>query len=313
MNPTPAPASGRALGAIELAPGEVLRRDEVLARHTSMRVGGPADLFCEVQSEATLAALLRHARADGLPVFFLGGGTNLVVSDRGIRGLTIKLGRSFARIDWVGDDGDPARLVAGAAANFKRLVVEVIERGYTGLEFGEGIPGTVGGGVLMNAGAFGGEIANVVSALRGVTAAGEIVRLSRAELRFAYRKLELPPGLVVTALELELHRGDAGEIASRVASAKAKRGRNQPLGQPNAGSIFKNPPGTFAGRLIEECGLKGRRVGGAQVSPRHANFIVNVGGARAQEVRELMDEVRAAVLARHGIALEPEVRLVGEW
>jgi UDP-N-acetylmuramate dehydrogenase len=296
-----------------LGPDCVVRRDEPLARHTSMRVGGPADLFCEVESEDALAELLRHASAHRLPVFLLGGGTNLVVADGGIRGLTIKLGRAFARTEWGAEEGGSVRLVAGAAANFKRLVLEVTEHGYAGLEFGEGIPGTVGGGVLMNAGAFGGEIANVVEALRGVSATGERRRLPREALPFAYRRLELPAGFVVTALELRLERGDPARIADKIADAKRKRGRRQPLGLPNAGSIFKNPPGDFAGRLIELCGLKGRQIGGARVSPQHANFIVNTGGARAADVRALMDEVSDTVWERCGVRLEPEVRLVGEW
>jgi len=301
------------LDASALAPDCALRRDESLARHTSMRVGGPADLFCEVESEAALAAVVRHARAARLPLFVLGGGTNLVVSDRGVRGVTVKLGRSFARTTWLAEDGRAARVLAGAAGNFKRLVVDVTGRGFTGLEFGEGIPGTVGGGVLMNAGAFGGEIADVVVALRGVTAAGEAVQIPRAELAFAYRRLDLPRGFVVTALELRVERGDPERIAQAVADAKRKRGRHQPLGQPNAGSVFKNPPGDFAGRLLELCGLKGRRMGGAQVSPQHANFIVNTGGARASEVRDLLREMRDTVWRRRGVWLEPEVRLAGEW
>ena len=296
-----------------LAPECLVRRDEILARHVSMRVGGPADLFCEVESEAALASLVRHARGAHLPTFLLGGGTNLVVADRGIRGLTIKLARGFARTEWQHEDEHGAQLVAGAAANFKKLVLEVTSRGYSGLEFGEGIPGTVGGGVLMNAGAFGGEIADVVVALRGVSAAGELVRLTRDELSFAYRRLDLPVGFVVTALELRVPRGEPAAIASRVADAKRKRGRHQPLGQPNAGSIFKNPRGDFAGRLIELCALKGRQIGGAQVSPQHANFIVNSGNARAADVRDLMHEVRDTVWRRRGVWLEPEVRLVGEW
>ncbi|MEW6267864.1 MAG: UDP-N-acetylmuramate dehydrogenase [Thermodesulfobacteriota bacterium] len=313
MDAVSALAERLGLDAPPFAHGCVVRRDEPLARHTSMRVGGPADLFCEVESEDALAGLLSWVSERGVPVFLLGGGTNLVVADAGIRGLTVKLGRSFARTEW-GDERDGVvRVVAGAAANFKRLVLEVIERGYGGLEFGEGIPGTVGGGVLMNAGAFGGEIANVVEALRGVSGAGERRRLVRDELPFAYRKLDLPPGFVVTALEMRLTRGEPAAIAARVADAKRKRGRRQPLGLPNAGSVFKNPPGDFAGRLIELCGLKGRAIGGAQVSPQHANFIVNTGNARAADVRALMDEIRDTVWQRCGVRLEPEVRLVGEW
>ena len=296
-----------------LAPDCRVRRDEPLARHTSMRVGGPADLFCEVESEQALAALVRHARASHQSVFVLGGGTNLVVGDRGVRGVTVKLGRSFTRTEWIAEDAAGADVVAGAAANFKRVVLEISERGHRGVEFGEGIPGTIGGGVRMNAGAFGGEIADVTVAIRGVTAEGEVVRIPRAELAFAYRRLDLPRGFAVTALEMRVARGEPEAIARAIAEAKRKRGRHQPLGQPNAGSIFKNPPGDFAGRLIELCGLKGRSVGGAQVSPQHANFIVNTGSAKACEVRDLMHEVRDTVWRRRGVWLEPEGRLVGEW
>lgn len=315
MTPTAAPLGGTSAGfdPAALAPDCRVRRDEPLSRHTSMRVGGPADLFCEVETEEALATVVRHARAAHLPVFLLGGGTNLVVSDRGVRGLTIKLGRSFARTEWIAEDDAGADVVAGAAANFKRVVLEISERGYRGVEFGEGIPGTVGGGVRMNAGAFGGEIADVTVAIRGVTAAGEPVRIPRAALGFAYRRLDLPRGFAVTALEMHVARGEPEAIARAIAEAKRRRGRHQPLGQPNAGSIFKNPQGDFAGRLIELCGLKGLGRGGAQVSPQHANFIVNTGAARASDVRDLIREVRDTVWRRRGVWLEPEVRLVGEW
>jgi UDP-N-acetylmuramate dehydrogenase len=201
----------------------------------------------------------------------------------------------------------------GAAANFKRTVLESVSRGLTGLEFGEGIPGTIGGGVIMNAGAFGGEIAGVIEALHAVERDGRPVVLGREELRFSYRRLDLPAGLIVTALEMRLERGDPREIEARTARAKSRRERHQPLGLPNAGSIFKNPPGDFAGRLIEAAGLKGHSIGGAQISPQHANFIVNTGGARAADVRALLEVARERVWQRWGIWLEPEVKLVGEW
>jgi UDP-N-acetylmuramate dehydrogenase len=297
----------------ELAlPGLAVRRDEPLARHTSMRVGGPADLYCEVDDESVLSDLLAWAHAERVPVFALGGGTNLVVADRGIRGLTIKFGPGFRRAEWT-DDSDGARVRVGAAANFKRLVLDSVSRGLTGLEFGEGIPGTVGGGVIMNAGAFGGEIATVTEALHAVARDGRAVVLTREQLRFSYRRLDLPAGLLVTALELRLARGDAGEIEARIGRAKGRRDRRQPLGLPNAGSIFKNPPGDFAGRLIELVGLKGHAVGAAQISPQHANFIVNTGGARAADVRALLEIARDRVWERRGVWLEPEVKLVGEW
>ncbi|HZR79708.1 MAG TPA: UDP-N-acetylmuramate dehydrogenase [Candidatus Binatia bacterium] len=293
-------------------PGVAIRRSEPMSRHTSMRVGGPAELFCEVESAGALAASLRWAKAQSLPVFVLGGGTNLVVADAGIPGLTVKLGRSFSRTRW-DDSAGGARVVVGGAANFKRLALDAIARGFAGLEFAEGIPGTVGGGLLMNAGAFGGEISQVVEAIAGVTRSGDEVRLAREELAFAYRRLDLPLGFVVTSVEIRLARGDRDAIDRRAADAKRKRGRGQPLGLPNAGSIFKNPPGDFAGRLIEIVGLKGARAGGAEISPQHANFIVNVGGARAADVRALMRLVQETVWRRRGVWLQPEVKLVGDW
>lgn len=289
-----------------------LRRDEPLSRHTSMRVGGPADLFFEVETADELAARVRFARRRGLPVFVLGGGTNLVVSDRGVRGVVLKLGRGFAGVDWTEIPGG-LRIEAGGAANLKKLVLETIERGQGGLEFAEGIPGTVGGGILMNAGAFGGEISEATVALEGVDRDGEFVRIPRAALAFSYRRLALPSGFVVTKVVFEVAPGDAQAIATRAADARAKRGRHQPVGFPNAGSIFKNPSGDFAGRLVQLAGLRGLRIGNAQIAPGHGNFILNLGGARAGDVREVMERVRDAVWRRRGVWLQPEVKLVGDW
>ena len=292
--------------------GARLREDESLARHTSMRVGGPADLFCEVESDEDLGTWIAWARERSMPVFLLGGGTNLIVGDGGIRGLTLKLGRSFARREWE-ISGDDARVVVGAAANFKRFVVDTLDRGFAGLEFAEGIPGTIGGGVIMNAGAFGGEIGEVVEALRGVDIAGRPARLPREELRFSYRHLDLPRGFVVTALEVHLRRGDPDAMAARAGDARKKRGKGQPLGHPNAGSIWKNPTGDFAGRLIDAVGLRGERAGGAQISPEHGNFIVNVDQARAADIKQLMDRTRDRVWEARGVWLEAEVKLIGDW
>ncbi len=277
-----------------------------------MRVGGPADYFVEVEDETELGAWVAWAREQATAVFLLGGGTNLVVADAGIRGLTIKLGRNFAGSRWaIAEDG--ARVRVGAATNFKKFVGETLDRGFTGLEFAEGIPGTIGGGVIMNAGAFGGEIGEVVEALHGVDRAGRVSRLSRDALRFSYRHLDLPRGFVVTALDIRLQRGDPDTMAERAAEARRKRGKRQPLGHPNAGSVWKNPPGDFAGRLIDRVGLRGERVGQAQISPQHGNFIVNLGGARARDVRELMWRTRDRIWAARGVWLQPEVKLVGEW
>ena len=297
--------------ALERA-GARVRRDEPLARHTSLRIGGPADLFIEVLSVPELQAILRACRAHACPVFFLGGGTNLLVSDRGVRGVVLKLGKPFDFVEWeLAPKG--ADLRVGAAVPFKRLVYQTVAAELDGLQFGEGIPGTIGGGLLMNAGAFGGEIGRVVDALEMVGEDGEAMCVPRDRLGFAYRRLTLPARAIITAVRLRLGRGDPGALAAAVADAKARRDRHQPKGHPNAGSIFKNPVGAPAGRLIEETGLKGARLGGAMLSERHANFIVNLGGARAADVKGLMDLVVRAVRVRHGVELEPEVRLVGEW
>lgn len=297
------------------APGAAeprLRRDEPLSRHTSMRVGGPADLFAEVGDDRELAGAIRLAWREGLPIFLLGGGTNLVVADRGVRGLTVKLGRPLGAAIWA-EEGGVVAVEVGGAANLKRLVVESMERGLAGLEFAEGIPGTVGGGIRMNAGAFGGELSEVVEWVEGVDRDGERLRLARRDLAFGYRRLDLPAGFVVTRVRMGLRPGDPAEIERRAAEARRKRSRHQPVGHPNAGSIFKNPPGDFAGRLLELAGLKGLRVGNAAISARHANFIVNLGGARSAEVRELMVRMRDAVWRRRGVRLQPEVKLVGDW
>jgi len=292
--------------------GDRLRTGEPLSRHTSFRIGGPADVWVEVRTDGELQLLLATAERATVPVFVLGGGTNLLVSDRGVRGIVIKLGRPFAAIEWQ-PNGTGTRVRAGAAVPFKKLVTEAVQRSLAGLEFAEGIPGSLGGGLLMNAGAFGGEIAQVIEAIETVEATAGVRRFARAELHFGYRRFDLPRGLVVTRLEFRLASGDANAIRARLQDCKRRRETHQPLGYPNAGSIFKNPPGQYAGRLIEEAGLKGRRLGGAMVSEQHANFIVNVGGATATDVRALMNEITERVWQKRAVRLQPEVKLVGEW
>ncbi len=279
-----------------------------LAEFTSFRIGGPAELMVTVENQAELMAVLDAAHRADMPSFCLGSGTNLLVSDRGIRGVVVRLAGEFLNIDF-----DGVRVRAGAAARFGLLVENAVERGLAGLEFGEGIPGSVGGGLVMNAGAFGGEIARVVRFVHGVTIEGAARSLTNGEVGFAYRRTALPRGFVITRVDFELRPGDREALRARVAELKGKRAARQPRGLPNAGSIFKNPPGNFAGRLLESAGIKGARVGGAAFSDQHANFIVNLGGARAEDVRALIEMARARVRETSGIALEPEVRLVGEW
>jgi len=292
--------------------GVPVRLGEPLGRHTSFRIGGPADLFAAVRSVPELQATLHACRAHHYPVFFLGGGTNLLVSDRGVRGAVLKLGKQFDFVEW-DKRADGASVRVGAAVPFKRLVLQTIEARLAGLEFAEGIPGTVGGGLLMNAGAFGGEIGSVVEAIEVVTEAGDAVTIPRSELNFSYRRLALPTRALVTAIRMRLVPGEATTLRTKVSDAKAKRDRHQPRGYPNAGSIFKNPTGEHAGRLLEAAGLKGARLGGAMISERHANFIVNAGGARAADVVDLMQFATRVVHDRFEVTLEPEVRLVGDW
>jgi UDP-N-acetylmuramate dehydrogenase len=288
--------------------GARVRAAMPLAELTSFRIGGPADLFIAVEDETELMHAKAAAFRASVPCFCLGAGTNLLVSDRGMRGLVVRLGDGFGKVKI-----DDTTVVAGAAAAFGALVQEVVDRGLEGLEFGEGIPGTVGGGLVMNAGAFGGEIAKVVKLVHGVTENGEANALTKDDVKFDYRRTELPNHFIITRVDFELARGDRERLTAQVADLKAKRASRQPRGVPNAGSIFKNPPGNFAGKLLEGAGLKGTRLGGAAFSDQHANFIVNLGGAQAAEVRALIDMARNKVKEQSGVWLEPEVRLVGDW
>lgn len=292
--------------------GERARFGEPLRRHTSFRIGGPADVWVEVSTADEICELQRVARESALPLVVFGIGTNVLVSDHGVRGIVLRLGRAFHTFEWRVED-DCVRVRAGAAAPFKKLVTEVVRRGLTGLEFAEGIPGSIGGGLLMNAGAFGGEIANVVDGVLGVDLEQGAHRLPRSALRFGYRRFDLPDGLIVTHVDFVLQPDDAHAVRDRVAHAKRRRDRGQPLGWPNAGSIFKNPPGDFAGRLIESVGLKGRRIGDAMVSEQHANFILNVGAAKAADVKQLMEEITDSVWRERAVRLVPEIKLVGDW
>ena len=299
--------------AARLSPVARVAAGHGLRRYTSFQIGGPADLFVEPESVATLAAVLGAAREFGVPVVCLGGGTNVLVSDAGVRGLVVRLGKGFSYIRETGQDDAGVSLEVGAATRFIRLAKETVARGLTGLEFAAGIPGSVGGAARMNAGAFGGEISRTLTSMTLVTPDGEIVEKQREELHFSYRKLAFDRPAVITSLRFRLLRSSVGRLQQVVARVQEKRRRNQPAGYPNAGSIFKNPPGEYAGRLIEKAGLKGTVKGGAQVSAEHANFIVNLGTATATDVRELMSLVPEEVWKRCGVWLEPEVRLIGEF
>jgi UDP-N-acetylmuramate dehydrogenase len=292
--------------------GVKLKIAEPLARYTSMKIGGPADYFIEVTHDAALTSLLRALERNGVEFYLLGNGSNVLISDRGVRGAVIRLGGEFKTVEWR-DSADGAYVNVGAAYAVTQLVREAARKGYAGLEFAEGIPGTVGGALYMNAGAYGSEFEKVVDRIEGISRAGEPMRLSRQEMTFSYRDSHLPAGTVVTRVGLRLQKGEVVRIGSKVRELTSKRKGSQPSGFPNSGSMFRNPPGDFAGRLIESAGLKGRRIGQSQISERHANFFVNLGGAKAGEVRLMMKLAQAEVRDKFGVELEAEVKFVGDW
>jgi len=290
-------------------------RDEVLARYTTMRVGGPADLFAVAHNAFELRGLVRFARARGIPFLLLGRGSNLVIGDRGFRGLVIQARAEGARVD-----GD--RYLADAGVPMARAATETQLAGLAGLEYGLAIPGTVGGAVWGNAGAHGSDTASVLESATVLFADGSERVLPVGELGFSYRHSRfkdagmaspVAPAEIVLAAVFRLRVADPAEIRARLDDIKRWRREHQPLGIPSAGSVFRNPPGDSAGRLIDVLGLKGYRVGGAVVSEKHANFIVNDQRGSAADVRRLAEHVRAEVLARHGIELAFEIEFAGDW
>lgn len=297
--------------AVMGAGGEV-RLDEPMARHTTWRVGGAADLFYAPAGCDALADFL--ARLDpAVPVLWSGLGSNLLVRDGGLRGAVVSLHKGLTKVARDGADG----LCAEAGAPCNRVARRAAAFGLRGAEFLCGIPGTVGGALAMNAGAFGGETWELVTAVRTMDRGGRIRRRAAAEFDAGYRELRGPAGDGAggewfIGARLRLRRGDGGEGTAQMAEILAKRNATQPAQSANAGSVFRNPAGDFAARLIDSAGLKGRAVGGAAVSSLHANFIVNTGAATAADVESLIHQVRAAVFAVHGVELAPEVRIVGE-
>jgi UDP-N-acetylmuramate dehydrogenase len=289
-------------------------RDEPLARFTTMKVGGPADLFATVHNAHELRALVRFARTRGLPHFLLGRGSDLVIADAGIRGLVIQVRAEGSRVD-----GE--RYTAEAGVQMARAATETQRAGLTGLEFGLAIPGTAGGAVWANAGAHDADIAAVLESARVLAADGSEAIVPAADLALAYRDSRFKHGAsdpvsprdVIIDTTFRLAPADPATIKERLDDIRRWRQAHQPLGLPSAGSVFRNPPSDSAGRLIDEAGLKGLRVGGAAVSEKHANFIVNDQKGSATDVRTLAERVRAEVLARTGVALDFEVEFVGDW
>ncbi len=285
-------------------------RDAPLAPRTTIRAGGPADLLVRPADPDDLSTLLRLCRAHGVPLLALGAGSNLLVAGRGVRGVVVKLPRDFGVASGA-EPLAPGRLLLSAGAPAARMVALAGEQGLVGCEFAAGVPGTVGGLVAMNAGTRAGEMKDIVrrAELASPDGAGWV---TARELAFGYRTARLPLGALVTRLEVELPGGDVAASAAAMRADLARRRATQPLGWPNFGSTFRNPPGAFAGQLIEAVGLRGHREGGAAWSELHANFIVNLGGATPREVCALVRLARERVKEAFGVELVPEVRLVGE-
>ena len=290
----------------------VAREDQILEnepmwKHTTFRVGGPADVVFLPESAEQVVQGLAAASEAGVPSLVIGNGSNLLVRDGGIRGLVIILGEGMAAIARVDNV-----VTAWAGASLARVSAYAQASGLSGLEFASGIPGTLGGGCAMNAGAYGGQLSDVLIDAE-VLLNGDIRTLTVDEMQMGYRTtLPLREGGVVLSARFKLRPDDPGAILARMKDLNARRRDKQPLSFPSAGSVFKRPEGYFAGALIEQAGLKGRSVGGAQVSEKHAGFIVNTGGATAKDVTDLIELVQREVMARSGVRLETEVRILGE-
>jgi len=294
--------------------GEI-RRNEPLSSHTSFAIGGSADMFAYPADREDLKTLLKAIEARNLSHFILGCGTNLLVRDGGFRGVVISLKQMNAvtiEREYRSIGGSFAVLYAEAGTPVPKLLAVAVEEGLTGLEFAAGIPGSVGGAVLMNAGTTLGEFGDIISSVTLISPDGVLVTRASDEFRFGYRTASVPEGHCVVDVRVILRHDDKEKVGARILGLLTKRKERQPQGSPNAGSIFKNPNEESAARLIESAGLKGRTVGGAQVSDKHANFIINLGNAKASDVLALMDVVKQTVLEVHGVRLEPEIKIVGE-
>jgi UDP-N-acetylmuramate dehydrogenase len=283
-----------------------------LAPYTSMRVGGPADALVHVDNTETLQAVHALCQEHQVPVFVLGGGSNLLIRDGGIRGVVLVMRGAFRRYRLEPQGAAVAHVQVGVGYSFSRLALEMARQGWSGLEFAYGIPGTVGGAMIMNAGTNLGDLSRVLVSARMLLRDGQVQELPASALGLRYRGSSYPAGAILLDATLRLELGDPQSMEALIRQSYKQRQQTQPLWLPNAGSIFKNPPGAAAGRLIESLGLKGTRRGGAEVSPVHANFIVNVEQATAADVEALIAHIRGCVAQHYATTLEPEVHIVGE-
>lgn len=288
----------------------IVKFDEPMAKHTTFGIGGPADVYVEPAGADDLASVMAWVNKNRMPWFVLGDGANLLVADKGMRGVVIRMGKPFMN---VGIDGE--RVTVGSGAKLDRLVTMTVEAGLAGIENIAGIPGTVGGAIVMNAGTYRGEIGDVIELVRVVTDEGEQLELMPDELDFRYRwsVFQADKSKIITEAALKLRPGDKAELTAAAENIRARRNVNLPTNGRSAGCMFKNPDGHSAGRLIDQAGLKGSSIGDAVVADKHANFILNVGNAAAADVRTLAEQVREKVKGQFNIDLNYEVRIVGDW
>ena len=282
------------------------RQNEPMRAHTTFKIGGEADIFIIPASPAALISAVKKCAELEIPYFILGNGSNLLVSDGGIEGAVI----SLSGINGISYDGE--KITCGAGAMLSSVCLKALSLSLTGLEFAYGIPGTAGGALYMNAGAYGGQMADVIESAECLTASGEIKTLKKEDMRLGYRSSVFKKGgLIIISLTLALKKGDKAEIKAEMDELLNRRKQKQPLEYPSAGSTFKRPEGYFAGVLIEKNGLKGSAVGGAQVSEKHAGFVINHGGATAADVKALIGKIQKKVFENDGVMLEPEVIFTG--
>ncbi len=294
---------------IEIAGSEQVCTDEPMKQHTTFRIGGRADYFVSPTETEQIRKVIELCRRENMPWYVIGNGSNLLVSDHGFRGVIIRLFKNYAGLRIEGE-----QIFVQAGALLSRTANAALQEGLTGFEFAAGIPGTIGGAMVMNAGAYGGEMKDITESVTVLTPEGELLTLKREELEMGYRtSLIARKGYLVLEAVLKLTRGNQEQIKEKMADLRQRRISKQPLEYPSAGSTFKRPQGYFAGKLIMDAGLRGFQVGGAQVSEKHCGFVVNTGDATAEDVLELIRQVSAKVRALEGVTLEPEVRLLGEF
>ena len=287
-----------------------IRWDCPMDRLTTFRVGGRAEAVCFPSDLPPLQRTVSYLHNDSIPYLVMGKGSNVLIKDGGIEGVVIILRGRLSAFEKTGKRGDT--LLAGGGLAISKLLSYCGLEGLTGSEFLAGIPGTVGGAAFMNAGAFGREMGDIVQEIMLVSGQGEQIVMPRSQLDFSYRESSVSKGSVIHSVKLKLQRDRKERVISRINNNLKKRKVAQPLNVPSAGSVFKNPPKDYAGRLIEEAGLKGARVGGAMISPKHANYIINTGGAKAKDILALMDLARDRVNEATGILLEPEIKVIGK-